>query len=51
MAMQDGRGHGNPANACDLKEGDPPEPDDPTPALTVVADAAQETITELLRQA
>jgi hypothetical protein len=51
VAMPDGRWHGNPVNACDLEEGDPPEPDDPTTVLTVVADAAQETITELLWQA
>ncbi len=51
VAMTDGRWHGNPVNACDLEEGDPPEPDDPTTVLTVVADAAQETITELLWQA
>ncbi|MFE9678055.1 hypothetical protein ACFYO5_28765 [Streptomyces sp. NPDC006259] len=37
-------------NACDLEEGDPPEPDDATTVLTVVADAAQETVMELLRQ-
>ncbi|MFF6793822.1 hypothetical protein ACFY9C_32695 [Streptomyces filamentosus] len=51
VAMPDGRWHGNPVNACDLEEGDPPEPDDPMTVLTVVADAAQETITELLWQA
>ncbi|MFK3728743.1 hypothetical protein ACI2LJ_00575 [Streptomyces sp. NPDC088090] len=51
VAMRDGRGHGNPVDACDPEEGDPPEPDDPTTVLTVVADAAQETVTELLRQA
>ncbi|MEU2653748.1 hypothetical protein ABZ615_00320 [Streptomyces sp. NPDC007325] len=51
VAMPDGRWHGNPVNACDLEEGDPPEPDDPTTVLAVVADAAQETITELLWQA
>lgn len=31
-----------------MEEGDPPEPDDATTVLTVVADAAQSTITELL---
>ncbi|MER6478433.1 hypothetical protein [Streptomyces filamentosus] len=51
VAMPDGRWHGNPVNACDLEEGDPPEPDDPATVLTVVADAAQETVTELLWQA
>ncbi|MFF6888003.1 hypothetical protein ACFY9F_32985 [Streptomyces sp. NPDC012421] len=51
VAMPDGRWHGNPVNACDLEEGDPPEPDDPAAVLAVVADAAQETITELLWQA
>ncbi|MEV5008711.1 hypothetical protein AB0K74_25720 [Streptomyces sp. NPDC056159] len=48
VAMPDGRWHGNPVNACDLEEGDPPEPDDATTVLTVVADAAQSTIMELL---
>jgi hypothetical protein len=50
VAMPDGRWHGNPVNACDLEEGDPPEPDDATTVLTLVADAAQETIMELLWQ-
>lgn len=50
VAMPDGRWHGNPVNACDLQEGDPPEPDDATTVLALVADAAQETIVELLRQ-
>ncbi|MEU8952120.1 hypothetical protein [Streptomyces sp. NPDC048489] len=50
VAMPDGRWHGNSVNACDLAEDDPPEPDDPTTVLTVVADAAQATITELLWQ-
>ncbi|MFF9690865.1 hypothetical protein [Streptomyces sp. NPDC014623] len=50
VAMADGRWHGNSVNACDLEEGDPPEPDDATTVLTVVADAAQSTIMELLWQ-
>ncbi|MDT0482605.1 hypothetical protein [Streptomyces doebereineriae] len=48
VALPDGRWHGNSANACDLEEGDPPEPDDATTVLTAVADAAQSTIMELL---
>ncbi|MEU2620603.1 hypothetical protein ABZ642_21135 [Streptomyces sp. NPDC007157] len=48
VAMPDGRWHGNSVNACDLEEGDPPEPDDASTVLTVVADAAQSTIMELL---
>ncbi|MFC8228588.1 hypothetical protein [Streptomyces sp. NPDC057287] len=50
VAMPDGRWHGNAVNACDLEEGDPPEPDDATTVLAVVADAAQETLMEMLRQ-
>ncbi|MFE7244436.1 hypothetical protein [Streptomyces sp. NPDC057580] len=50
VAMPDGRWHGNSVNSCDLEEGDPPEPDDATTVLAVVADAAQETIMELLWQ-
>jgi hypothetical protein len=50
VAMPDGRWHGNPVNACDLEEGEPPEPQDATAVLTVVADAAQATVMELLRQ-
>lgn len=50
VAMPDGRWHGNPVNACDLEEGDPPEPDDAMTVLTVVAEAAQATIMELLWQ-
>ncbi|MFF7892232.1 hypothetical protein ACFZDI_09935 [Streptomyces sp. NPDC007907] len=50
VAMPDGRWHGNAVNACDLEEGDPPEPHDAATVLTVVADAAQSTIMELLRQ-
>ncbi|MGW1672379.1 hypothetical protein [Streptomyces sp. NPDC002324] len=50
VAMPDGRWHGNAVNACDLEEGDPPEPEDEATVLTVVADAAQATITELLWQ-
>ncbi|MFJ8600036.1 hypothetical protein ACIREM_15175 [Streptomyces shenzhenensis] len=48
VAMPDGRWHGNSVNACDLEEGDPPEPDDATAVLAVVADAAQETVMEFL---
>ncbi|KUN80122.1 hypothetical protein [Streptomyces griseoruber] len=51
VAMPDGRWHGNAVNACDLEEGDPPEPDDMETVLTVVADAAQSTLMELLWQA
>ncbi|MFJ1601797.1 hypothetical protein ACIOHS_00190 [Streptomyces sp. NPDC088253] len=50
VAMSDGRWHGNSVNAYDPEEGDPPEPYDATTVLTVVADAAQATIIELLRQ-
>ncbi|MFI0232608.1 hypothetical protein [Streptomyces sp. NPDC017086] len=50
VAMPDGRWHGNPVNAVDLEEGDPAEPYEATTALAVVAEAAQETVTELLRQ-
>lgn len=50
VAMPDGRWHGNSVNACDLEEGEPPEPDDATTVLAVVADAAQDTLMELLRQ-
>ncbi|MFJ1974452.1 hypothetical protein ACIO93_38155 [Streptomyces sp. NPDC087903] len=50
VAMPDGRWHGNPVNARDVEDGDPPEPDDAKTVLTVVADAAQETVTELLWQ-
>ncbi|MEU1183158.1 hypothetical protein ABZ464_37085 [Streptomyces sp. NPDC005820] len=50
VAMSDGRWHGNPVNACDLDEGDPPEPHDAATVLTVVADAAQSTVMELLWQ-
>ncbi|HWU10051.1 MAG TPA: hypothetical protein VN520_27370 [Streptomyces sp.] len=50
VAMPDGRWDGNAVNACDLEEGDPPEPDDAATVLTVVADAAQTTVMELLRQ-
>lgn len=50
VAMPDGRWQGNPVNADDLEEGDPPEPDDPETVLAVVADAAQETVVELLWQ-
>lgn len=50
VAMPDGRWHGNAVNACDLEEGDPPEPHHAATVLTVVADAAQSTIMELLWQ-
>ncbi|MFC9283434.1 hypothetical protein [Streptomyces collinus] len=50
VAMPDGRWHGNPVNACDLEDDDPPEPDDATTVLAVVADAAQSTVMELLWQ-
>ncbi|MFJ6837002.1 hypothetical protein [Streptomyces sp. NPDC091209] len=50
VALPDGRWHGNAVNACDLEEGDPPEPDDATTVLAVVAGAAQETVVELLWQ-
>ncbi|MER6473130.1 hypothetical protein [Streptomyces collinus] len=47
VALPDGRWHGNAVNACDLEEGDPPEPDDAATVLSVVADAAQSTVVEL----
>ncbi|MFG2940194.1 hypothetical protein [Streptomyces sp. NPDC048282] len=50
VAMPDGRWHGNQVNAWDPEEGDPLEPDDEMTVLRVVADAAQETVTELLWQ-
>ncbi|MFI8006995.1 hypothetical protein [Streptomyces sp. NPDC086010] len=50
VAMADGRWHGNAVNVCDLEEGEPAEPQDATVVLTVVADAAQTTVMELLRQ-
>ncbi|MEU6353323.1 hypothetical protein ABZ896_29035 [Streptomyces sp. NPDC047072] len=50
VAMPDGRWQGNPVNAQAPEEGDPLEPDDPDTVLTVVADAAQETVVELLWQ-
>jgi hypothetical protein len=50
VAMPDGRWQGNAVNVFDLEEGDPPEPDDAMTALTLVAEAAQETLTELLWQ-
>lgn len=51
VAMPDGRWQGNPVNASDLEEGCPPEPHDPETVLGVVAEAAQDTLMELLRQA
>jgi hypothetical protein len=50
VAMPDGRWQGNAVNA-DLEEDDPREPDDAMTVLTLVADAAQETLMELLWQA
>lgn len=50
VAMPDGRWDGNAVNACDVEEGAPAERDDATTVLTVVAEAAQATIMELLRQ-
>ncbi|MGW1618882.1 hypothetical protein [Streptomyces sp. NPDC002172] len=50
VAMPDGRWQGKAVNAWDPEEGDPPEPDDEATVLTVVADAAQETVVELLWQ-
>ncbi|MGW1465710.1 hypothetical protein ACWCPT_15390 [Streptomyces sp. NPDC002308] len=51
VAMPDGRWQGNAVNASDLEEGCPPEPDDPHTVLAVVAEAAQDTVMELLWQA
>ncbi|MFE9417778.1 hypothetical protein ACFYMX_19375 [Streptomyces griseofuscus] len=50
VAMADGRSHGNPVHAGDLEEGAPPEPGDAATVLSVVAEAAQETVMELLWQ-
>ncbi|MEU9241467.1 hypothetical protein [Streptomyces sp. NPDC048385] len=50
VAMPDGRWQGNAVNPWDPEEDDPLEPDDEATVLTVVADAAQETVTELLWQ-
>ncbi|MGW7613374.1 hypothetical protein ACWGKW_40275 [Streptomyces sp. NPDC054766] len=50
VALPDGHWHGDSVNACDREEGDPPEPDDARTVLAVVADAAQATVMELLRQ-
>jgi hypothetical protein len=50
VAMPDGRWQGNAVNA-DREEGDPPEPNDAMTALGLVAEAAQDTIMELLWQA
>ncbi|MEW2301369.1 hypothetical protein AB0958_15540 [Streptomyces sp. NPDC006655] len=50
VAMPDGRWQGNQVNAYDPEEGDPLEPDDEATVLLVVADAAQETLVELLWQ-
>ncbi|MFE3070485.1 hypothetical protein [Streptomyces sp. NPDC059247] len=51
VAMADGRWQGNPVHTHDLEEDDPSELDDATEVLAVVADAAQETVMELLWQA
>ncbi|MGW2282933.1 hypothetical protein [Streptomyces sp. NPDC001770] len=51
VAMSDGRWQGNAVNACDPEEGDPPEPDDAMTVLSVVAEAAQDTLMELLWRA
>ncbi|WP_328551545.1 hypothetical protein [Streptomyces sp. NBC_00358] len=50
VALPDGRSQGNAVNASHVEEGDPKEPDDATTILAVVADAAQETVMELLWQ-
>ncbi|MFJ6986996.1 MULTISPECIES: hypothetical protein [unclassified Streptomyces] len=50
VAMPDGSWQGNPVNEDDVAEGDPREPYDDTTALYAVADAAQETVMELLWQ-
>ncbi|MFJ3646637.1 hypothetical protein [Streptomyces murinus] len=50
VAMADGRSHGNPVHAGDLEEGAPQEPGDAATVLSVVAEAAQETVMELLWQ-
>ncbi|MEV6192994.1 hypothetical protein AB0M19_11400 [Streptomyces sp. NPDC051920] len=50
VALPDRRWHGNAVNGTDLEEGAPPEPDDDTAVLAAVADAAQETVMELLWQ-
>ncbi|MFJ2788216.1 MULTISPECIES: hypothetical protein [unclassified Streptomyces] len=50
VAMADGRWHGNSVHSYDPEESDPPEQDDATTVLTVVAEAAQETVMELLWQ-
>jgi hypothetical protein len=51
VAMSDGHWQGNAVNPRDLDEGDAPEPDDPLTVLAIVAEAAQDTIMELLWQA
>jgi hypothetical protein len=50
VAMPDGRWQGNAVNAHHLEEGDAPESDEATADLAAVADAAQETVMELLWQ-
>ena len=47
VTMPDGRWQGNQVNRYDPEPGDPPEPDDEATVLALVADAAQETLTEL----
>ncbi|WP_448316046.1 hypothetical protein [Streptomyces sp. CO7] len=48
VALPDGRWHGDRVNAGDPEAGDLPEPEDPSTVLAVVAEAAQETVMELL---
>ncbi|WP_328720127.1 hypothetical protein OHT52_11930 [Streptomyces sp. NBC_00247] len=50
VAMPDGSWQGNAVNAWEPDEDYPPEPDDPDTFLAVVAEAAQETLMELLRR-
>ena len=47
VAMPDGRRHGNAVNRYDPEPDEPREPDDEATVLTLVADAAQETLMEL----
>ncbi|MEU6465141.1 hypothetical protein [Streptomyces sp. NPDC046976] len=50
VAMADGRSHGSPVHTDDLVEDAPREPGDAATVLSVVAEAAQETVMELLWQ-
>ncbi|MEV7503768.1 hypothetical protein [Streptomyces sp. NPDC093018] len=50
VAMADGRSHGSPVHTDDLAEDAPREPGDAATVLSVVAEAAQETVMELLWQ-